>query len=178
MVADFILPPSIDGDRARIDLADCGRTSAPDRFQLGSRHASLTVRRSLSMPMGFRYSTCFVTGNTTIERRRSIRGITFHKNVVELLAFGNISGLFGRLSLGRQIVGIVLVLVDRRHKLPASIGTPSRLFDFEAVQVPVRCWRPIRKMQMTGKPPVNCPVSYPVRKSRVPYKNTGAYARA
>ena len=69
-----------------------------------------------------------------IERRRRIGWIAFHYYAVEALGLGNVSGLLSRLCLLKQIVGIVLRLIDRKYKLAVLIGSSLRLFDFEAVE--------------------------------------------
>jgi hypothetical protein len=48
-------------------------------------------------------------------------------------ARGNISGLLSRLSARKQIIGIVPTIIDRKHELTVFVGSPSGLFDFEAV---------------------------------------------
>jgi hypothetical protein len=68
-----------------------------------------------------------------IERCRRIRRIAFHQSAVEALGFGKVSSLLRRLCLLKQIIGIVLRLIDRKHKLAVLVGTSTRLFDFEAL---------------------------------------------
>jgi hypothetical protein len=73
-----------------------------------------------------------------IERRGCIGGIAFHQNAVMALGFGNISDLLSPLSPRKQIIGIVLTLIDCKHKLAVFVGTSPRLLDFEAVAKSVR----------------------------------------
>jgi hypothetical protein len=68
-----------------------------------------------------------------IERCRRIRWIALHQNAVEALSFSNVSGLLSRLRFLKQIIGIVLKSIHRKHKLAVLVSTSIRPFEFEAV---------------------------------------------
>jgi hypothetical protein len=69
--------------------------------------------------------------------------VALHQQVITPFGFGNISGLLSRLSVRKQIIGIVPTVIDRKHELAAFVSTRSSLFDFEAIagagMEPQRC---------------------------------------
>jgi hypothetical protein len=68
-----------------------------------------------------------------VEGCRWVRWIALHQKAIKPFGFGNISGLLGRLSARKQIIGIVPKVIDRKHELAAFVGTRSSLFNFEAI---------------------------------------------
>ena len=59
--------------------------------------------------------------------------IALRQHAIKPFGFGNISGLLSRLSVRKQIIGIVPTVIYRKHELAAFVGTRSSLFDFDAI---------------------------------------------
>ena len=59
--------------------------------------------------------------------------IALHQNTIKPLGLGNVSNFLSRLRLLKQIIGIALGSIHRKHKLAVLVRSSTRLFEFEAV---------------------------------------------